>query len=107
MSYPNLPQGLRSSHLLEDNVLRDRASNGTLRARSLWAAPKHGFTVVHTVDTAGRDTLEAFYLANRAKDFAFTYSGDGVTYTCVFAAAPAFEPMGGGFWRVVVKLLEV
>lgn len=105
-AYPNLGQTTSSEPGVLDEVHHDRATNGTLRARAMWSAPKRRFRVEHVVNAAGRDTVLAFYAAHRTNVFQFTWAGDGLAYLVAFVRPPSDAPLGGVLWRVTVEMEE-
>ena len=97
----------RSDEALLDDLQIDRASNGTPRGRAFYTAPKKVFTVVHEAMTsAERATLLAFYAANRLLTFDFVWAADGVTYICLFAAAPKSTITSGTYWTVTTQMVQ-
>lgn len=105
-AYPTLGQLLESSEGGEDRVVLDRATNGALYGRALWPSEKRRFDPVHVVQETEAEQLRTFYVNNRALVVDFTWDRDGQVYSCLFAAPPTFRPLGGGWCRVQVTLLE-
>lgn len=107
-AYPTLTL-LNSSTPRRDAGLQPRrASNGRLRMRRLYTTEKMEFDLTHWLTTAERDQLEAHYQANKDGSFAFTWSLDGVTRTCMYGSAPLYTEGPGTFrWLAAVKLMEV
>lgn len=108
-AYPTLPTQRGSDpEPARGGLDIDRAEDGTARGRSWWAADKCQFKLVHPRLTAAeRSTLDTFYAANRLVPFDYTSLSDGVTRTCIFAAAPAPKGEAGGRWTMTVELVEV
>ena len=64
----------------------------------LQSSAKYDINVYHDLlSQSSRDTLVAFYVANRALQFNFTAVEDGVLRTVVFAAA-AYAVSGPLYW---------
>lgn len=106
MPYPTLLILEESEPAVDGGVLADRATNGMLKVRRLFDEDKTDFVVVHMLTRAERDTLMAFYAANKTAQFSFYWPGDGATYTCVFKAPP--QPSRRGmYYRVTVRLGQV
>lgn len=96
-----------SAEALIDDLMVDRASNGTPRVRALFTTPKKAFSVVHQgASAAEKATLEAFYTTNRLLSITFVWAGDGVTYTCKFAAPPRYQVAPGLRWNITTELLQ-
>ena len=107
-AYPSFNQHASSGEEVIDALLVERASDGTLRSRSLQSAPKRRFRVVHILGGTDKATLEAFYAANRtAADISFTWVPDATAYTCAFGAAPRFVPLEARMWRCEATLEQV
>lgn len=106
-TYPPFNPTLSSSEGWDDNIVRDRATNGSLRARALWTAAKRAFRLEHVLGAVEAQAMRDFYAARRALTVDFTWPGDGQTYTCMFAAPPEYRPIGGSYWTVSVELEEV
>jgi len=94
-TYPSLHQAIGSRPGMLDDLVIDRAANGTAKVRAFFAAVKRNFSVVHkAISASDRTTLLAFYAANRTVAFYFTAEDDGVMRTVVFKRAPVIEPIG-------------
>lgn len=105
-AYPTL-MTLRTSNTERDSGLQTgRATNGTLRVRSLYPSDKADFTIVHWLNLTEKNALDAFYTANRLLDVTYTDPGDGASYTVRFAAAPLPVDMTP-WWEVRVRLRQV
>lgn len=106
MAYPSFPQGSRSSTDTMDGTSFDRASNGSLRGRSMWPASKRVFKIEHALTVADAADLATFYEANKAAVFEFRWSGDGQLYDVVFKSMGSTSLLAGARWRVSVELEE-
>lgn len=106
MAYPNYPQGSRSSIATLDGLTLDRASNGSVRGRSLWSSSKRLFSVEHVLTATDLDALRTFYDANKTTAFDFVWAGNGETYSVVFRGMSNAAHLGGGYWRVSAELEE-
>lgn len=107
MTYPTKGIQYGANESLSADRQIDRASNGTARARMFYASPKRTFDFTHQVDNADLATFKAFYAANLTASFAFLWAGDGVSYTCIFAAEPVYTPLGVDWNTVKVTLAQV
>jgi hypothetical protein len=118
-SFPSIPIGYSSVIDYQDELVTERASSGTLRARSFWAAKKADLRLrlrLTRTQTYGTSTtgLMAFYDAWKAgtspfsaSHKSFTITIDTVTYTCVFAEVPSVTFADYGVYDVNVRLSEV
>jgi hypothetical protein len=107
-TYPALPLHADSREEPIDERIGERASDGTYRARLLQTAVKRRFRAVHILRDADKQTLEAFYVAQRsAADISFTWSPDGTTYTCAFGEPPRFQPLANKSWRCEMTLEQI
>lgn len=100
-------QAIGSTEDILDDLQVDRASNGTPRIRAIYSATKRQFSVLHPCATAAeKAALDAFYAANRLISFSFVWAGDGVTYTCYFAAPPKRTPVLGVYWEITCEMVQ-
>lgn len=106
MSYPDFAQSASSKIEVLSEVVFDRATNGKLRARSMWPAQKHTFVVEHDLTTAQVATLRTFYANNIATVIPFVWQGDQQTYSVVMKSMSDFVPIGKDGWKVTVRLEE-
>ncbi len=84
----------------------DRAEDGTARARS-FANDKARIKITHPwLDATEKAALDAFYLANRLLAITYVSPSDGVSRTCLFAAAPAYKRQPNAHWDATVLLEE-
>lgn len=105
-AYPSLPFVNGSGDDLLDDLQIDRASNGKPRGRVLYTSEMRRFVLHHVgISAADLASVDAFYSANRAAEFDFTWD-DGTTYTCIFARPPERRRVSGVI-TVDVELLEV
>lgn len=103
--YPAFEQLLGSTHEPFDDVQIDRSIDGTAYGRSFYPAKKHRFTLRHVLTKAQRDTLIAFYDANRAVVVDLYWQWDGTTYTSLFLdGLPKFTPLRAGLIATEVHL---
>src|SRR5574337_1858189 len=70
-----------------------RATNGALKVRRLYSAPKSDFQIDHMLTAAENATLDTFYSTNRDLDVSYTSPEDGAVYTVRFAAPPQYVRM--------------
>lgn len=102
-TYPIKKQGF--SDALQDGVSWDRASNGSMRGRSLWVSPKRAIGISHVLDTVQWGELVSFYTTNRTLPIDLAIPEEGVV-TAVFAGPPSRSAAGAGLWDVSVRFLE-
>lgn len=105
--YPSFGQDISSTETLLDDIQVDRASNGLVRLRGFYDTPSKEYSVVHTLTTTDKNTIETFYNTNRNISFGFTWVLDNSTHTCMFSAAPTLAIIGTGFWTVTNKLVVI
>lgn len=98
---------LRDSTLVTDSGVEPvRATNGALRTRRLWTVDKASIEIGHLLTVTERNTLEAFYAAEKDNNVTYTWPKTGAAYTVRFAAPPRYIPRGNRF-EARVRLLEV
>jgi len=105
-TYPTFSQSVDSTFDWLDDIQIDRASNGTVKARALFTAPKAIGNILHRLTNTERATLDAFYLANRRIPFDFVWSGDGLTYSCLFSGPPKYKSLPGLYWDTTVGMVQ-
>lgn len=99
-------------HLRTGSVERDsgtqtaRATNGSLRQRTLYPSDKADFQLVLWCTAAQKSGLDTFYANNRLGQFLYTDPADGATYTVRFAGPPLPVDMTP-YWEVRVRLRQV
>lgn len=99
---------LADSVLVADNGIQpERATNGALKLRRLWAADKASAEIGHLLTAAEKATLDAFYATNKDLDITYTWpaAAGGGSHTMRFAAPPRYTPRGQRF-EARVRLLE-
>ena len=104
-AYPSLLTLRDSTEERDAGIVPARATNGALRLRVMYPADKRSFEVRHLLTSAERDTLEAFYQAEKLANVAYTWPADGVTYTVRFVAPPQYRRTGDRF-EATVRLME-
>lgn len=105
-NYPGFFTLADSTAVPDAGLEPERATNGALRLRRLWAADKTAFDVGHVLTAAQKATLEAFYADNKDLNVTYRWPGDGASYTVRFVAPPRYTPRGGRF-EVRVQMLQV
>jgi len=105
-AYPSHAQLIGSTEEWVDDVVLDRSVSGTVKARGFFTAKKRRFSVRHVLGATDRGTFQTFYNANRLLAVTFTWTGDGVTYTCLIEGPPRYVYIGNGWTDVDVKLIE-
>jgi hypothetical protein len=104
--YPQL-RVLRSSTTQRDGGQQpQRATNGTLKMRRLFAGEKTDFEIQHALSDAERTALEAFYQAERDAAVSLWWPEDQATYSVLFAAPPQYLRRHG-WWEARVRLMQV
>lgn len=107
MPYPTYPIVQDESEaVVGAGIQAVRATNGMLKRRRLYSADKADFTIVHILGRADRDTLLAFWEANKDANFDFRWPVDGATYTCGFVDKPQVSPRTA-YYHVTVRLAQV
>lgn len=90
--FPTLPIASSSKKETLDDIQVDRATDGTLRGRSFWAATKKRIKVDLSLLTAAQmTTLDTFYNTNRLLPIDLLWPHDGVTYTNLWFVGPPSE----------------
>ena len=106
MSYPNYDIRIGGASALDTGRKIERATNGALRGRSFFAAPKRTFQIAHVLTQAQLVAWRA-YIAAMTTD-TFVWPRDGLTYTVTLAGDPKETPLGGGVYtEVSLELREV
>jgi hypothetical protein len=109
-TYPDLPQWTGTQFNPRWGVQPRYATNGAVRIRLTQTSPKYDFQCYHGIrPQADRDTVVAFYEANRNASFLFTANEDGVQRTMRFAASQpyAIKTVGAKLYDVTENLREV
>lgn len=98
-------QLLGSVHEKMDDVVIDRAIDGSGYARAFYTAPKDRFTLIHILSETERDSLLSFYASHRTVVVDLTWQGDGAVYASLFFSGPPdLVYLGRGRLRATVKL---
>lgn len=106
-TYPTLRTEYGSSKSTNVDRVVDRATNGSARARIFFTSTKASFSLKHNaITSAEKVTFETFHLTNLSAVFSYTFPGDGLTYTCLFASEPTYTPVPGNRWDISVELIE-
>lgn len=105
MPYPSLPIMRESTRRVLGGVNSQRATNGMLRTRRLYAAPVTEFTLVHWIDASGKATLDAHYSTYADLTDAFTWPGEAPVQVR-YLEAPQYQPQNGWF-IATVQLAQV
>ena len=108
-TYPSLGQSKNSTEERISGISVDRATNGSIRARSYFTSIKKVFSVEHSViTTAQKLALESFYDSNKNNSFDFLWVLDNTTYVCIFTEeALQFSIITNGYWDAKVSLAQV
>lgn len=107
-TFPSLPwQRDGSTFEPVDDLNIDEWPNGGARGRSFVQGTRYRWTVsLYYLTTAEKDTLMAFYAANKLLPFDLVNKYDGLTYNnVIFAAAvvPSAAP-AGPYWNCTVQM---
>lgn len=105
-AYPDVVQTYSSTQKDMGGFKAAHTVAGTLKIRSFYLNDVKQITVIHDVDDADKQTLEAFYNTNRKLPFDFTWKADGQTYTCRFLRPLQYDPTATDRWQVSA-LMEV
>ena len=94
--YPTFAQTVPGTLMpVIDDMAIDQATDGSVRGRAFFPAPKNRLTLVHKLTPAELQTLLDFYAVNRV-----TYSGfsvqwrpecGGPLYQCIFESVPQVQ----------------
>lgn len=107
-TYPSIIQVVGSRPDDDEGTVVELAESGKPRFRTFYSQTRTTFTVQHECYTPEKDTLSAFYQANKFVAFNFVWPMDGLTYTCRFANAPKCTPaQGDGYWSITSTLVVV
>lgn len=114
-SYPSYPQLVGSVEEWVDDLVADRAVNGSVKVRAMFTTRKRRFLLKHRLTTAqvytsyggsAANALQTFYDTNRLLAVTFTWTGDSTSYTCLFARPPKLSWDNVGLADVEVELLQ-
>lgn len=91
-----------------DSLKLERTTAGTLRGRSMWATPKHRYSLIHAKCTLSEaDALESSYDTNRASNsMTFVWTESGATITARWVSFRRV-PLGKSLSRVEAVLETV
>lgn len=104
-NYPSVQQtfGTEISPIFGGTV--DLASDGSVRSVADFVKQPVEISVEHAIiETADKDSIEAFYENHRNIDFIFTYDGDGSQYVARFTGRPVVKWLAPNVWSVTAKL---
>jgi hypothetical protein len=104
-TYPSFGQMVGSTSQIIDDIIVDRARGGGAKVRSLYSARKTQFRLLHRLDASEITTLMTFYDTNRLLAVDLVWSGDGLTYSCVFSGAPQIN-FDTPQWAAAMVMLE-
>ena len=103
-AYPTLPTRDDSVRQPRGGIQLDQAADGTIRARTLFAATVYEFTIYHQgLNSTDKDSVTSHYAANLADTFSYTWPDGSVAHTVVYTEAPLVTWAPGG-WTVEVHL---
>lgn len=106
--YPTFGQLVGAIDDAVDDLVVDRAVNGAGFGRSFFTTAMPRFQFSHILTPSERDTLQAFYAANKTIPFNLAFQGDGVTYSgLLFEGRPKFTYIGGNRIKADVVLVAV
>lgn len=102
----NLPLTVGTRVKTDSGIETDRASNGAVRARSLYSNDKRTFTLKHVMlNATQRAALNAFYTDYKTTINSFSF--DGTSYSVIFGDAPQYDYVGANYADASVELIEV
>lgn len=105
--YPSLPTAYGSDPEALNRLDIDRAEDGTARARALYTTDKRRWKIVHPLLTqAQKLSLDDHYAAHRTAVFDYACPVSGQTYAVLYARAPAYERIPGGWTTAKVEIEE-
>ncbi len=110
-AYPTLSQLASSSEEFVDDLVLDRATNGTVKARSFYSARKRRWKLKHVLSATDLATLLTFYDTNRLTANTFTWERDATSYTFLFDGPPQYEitrpgPAASRLYTVTVEMVQ-
>lgn len=107
MTYPTLPTEVSSERTPVNSRSIVRATNGSLKVRSLHPSEKYSFMLEHKLTVAQYGTLTTHYGSNTYGTFSYVWPGTaGGTHTVMYAARPDGQERGGWI-HARVRLEEV
>jgi hypothetical protein len=94
--YPTFPQVIPGSGMpIIDDMTIDQATDGGVRGRAFFPAPKNRITLLHRLTPTDLQTLLDFYGANRVTITGFSVQWrpecGGPLYQCIFEGPPVVE----------------
>ena len=87
-------------------ILNDRADDGKLRTRSLYAATSYQFDLQLLCYASDRTAVFDHFAAHTASEFSYTWPDGDVAYTVRYASEPYDSQQGDGNWWYVTVSLE-
>lgn len=105
-TYPSFQQIIGSEITFLDGKVVNRSVSGKPRIRSYYSETRRDIRVVHDLNQSDANTVMTFYDNNRDIVFDVLFQADGVTYTCYFAGVPRIRPTGGGYFEVIVEMVQ-
>lgn len=89
-TYPRFFTLSDSTQVAASGVEPLRATNGALKVRRMWSGDKKTFELGHLLTATEKETLDAFYAAEKDADVSYISPWDGTTYTVRFVAPPQY-----------------
>lgn len=105
-AYPSFPQLIGSTEGWVDDLVLDRAVDGSVYGRAFYPAKKRTFELRHIVGNTDLATFKAFYDTNRLIPVEMTWVRDGEEYSCRFNGAPRLTYIDRNLTELLVPLLE-
>ncbi|MBK6742531.1 MAG: hypothetical protein IPG66_05940 [Hydrogenophilales bacterium] len=107
--YPDLPTARGSDPEIASGLELFEAEDGSVMGASLWGHDRAKKIPIHHpgLTEAQRDTLEAFYAANKWVEIEYVSPTDLVSRICLFVQPPRFKRLAGTRWDYDVELREV
>ena len=106
-AYPNFRQLLGTRLTPDAGIRLNRAVSGKPRLRTRYSQVWNEGIIIHELNQADLDTLNAFYETNKNIAFTFVYAADLQTHTLQFTTCPSPVPKAGGFYDVTVTVAQV
>lgn len=106
-TYPTFDQLATSTEEFVDDLVLDRATNGSVKARAFYSARKRSWKVRHLLNATDLGTLLTFYDTYRLAANSFTWHRDDTAYTFLFDGPPQYEIARAGSNRLYSVTVEM
>jgi hypothetical protein len=104
-AFPTLTHDISSRRIPASGIALDRAEDGTLRSRTLYATTTYDFELLlPNLSTADKDSVLSHYASNVNSTFSYTWPAGSVAHTVVYADYPEVIGLPNGRHDVRVRL---